>query len=100
MYENFVIFLKKFLEKYSEFKNTDFYISGESMQGQFTPRASFNLLEELKKNKFVNFKGVTLGNPWVSPPDHYYSFPYFAYRRGLINSFEYLKSVPGMLKCY
>lgn len=88
------------MEKYKEFKDSEFYISGESMQGQFTPRASKLLLQELQKNKFVNFKGVTLGNPWVDPPNHFWSYPYYAYRRGLITFTGYLKAMPEMLKCY
>lgn len=37
-----------------------------------------------KKDKEINLKGVVMGNPYVSPTQHYKSYPEFSYLNELI----------------
>ncbi|EFC43820.1 predicted protein, partial [Naegleria gruberi] len=74
-------FLVEFLTHYSQFRNSDLYISGASYGGKYVPNLAKLILEENVKGQFViNLKGITLGNPlihWqqsaISSTNHYVS---------------------------
>ena len=54
------VFLLNWLERFPEYKNRDFYISGESYAGHYVPQLARTILHHNKKaNKtLVNLKGI------------------------------------------
>jgi len=61
------VFLVKWLEKFPEYKDRAFYISGESFAGHYVPElAATILLHNTYNNKtIVNLQGVLVGNPYL-----------------------------------
>ncbi|XP_059633637.1 serine carboxypeptidase 1-like [Cornus florida] len=60
-------FLLNWLERFPQYKNRDFYISGESYAGHYVPQLAYTILSRNKntdKTK-INLKGVAIGNPWM-----------------------------------
>ncbi|PIN27143.1 Serine carboxypeptidases (lysosomal cathepsin A) [Handroanthus impetiginosus] len=57
-------FLLNWLERFPEYKNRDFYISGESYAGHYVPQLAHTILyHNLKANKtIINLKGIIIGN--------------------------------------
>uniref|UniRef100_A0A2N9HL16 Carboxypeptidase n=1 Tax=Fagus sylvatica TaxID=28930 RepID=A0A2N9HL16_FAGSY len=60
-------FLVNWLERFPEYKNRDFFITGESYAGHYVPQLSYTILSKNKnKNQTViNFKGIAIGNAWI-----------------------------------
>ncbi|OVA15303.1 Peptidase S10 [Macleaya cordata] len=61
-------FLLNWLERFPEYKNRDFYISGESYGGHYVPQLADTILQNNKlalsnKNMIINLKGISIGNP-------------------------------------
>ncbi|KAL0413676.1 UNVERIFIED_CONTAM: Serine carboxypeptidase-like 40 [Sesamum radiatum] len=58
------IFLLNWLERFPEYKNRDFYISGESYAGHYVPQLAHTILyHNLKANNtIINLKGIIIGN--------------------------------------
>ena len=61
-FEDSYTFLINWLEIYPQYKNHNFYITGESYAGHFVPQfASFILSENKKRNqKIINLKGIAV----------------------------------------
>ncbi len=55
-------FLVNWLERFPEYKNRDFFITGESYAGHYVPQLSYTILTKNKnKNQTViNFKGIAV----------------------------------------
>ncbi|ETI46887.1 hypothetical protein F441_08770 [Phytophthora nicotianae CJ01A1] len=71
-------FLSLFFKKFSELKNREFYITGESYAGMYIPYLVDRLVEEPIEG--VNLKGFAIGNPFTDNIidgnayiDYYYS---------------------------
>ncbi|PSS09966.1 Serine carboxypeptidase-like [Actinidia chinensis var. chinensis] len=62
------VFLLNWLERFSEYKNRDFYISGESYAGHYVPQLAHTILHHNKAaNKtLVNLKGIIIGNALIN----------------------------------
>ncbi|XP_057514159.1 serine carboxypeptidase-like 40 isoform X2 [Actinidia eriantha] len=62
------VFLLNWLERFPEYKNRDFYISGESYAGHYVPQLAHTILHHNKAaNKtFVNLKGIIIGNALIN----------------------------------
>ncbi|KAL0377180.1 UNVERIFIED_CONTAM: Serine carboxypeptidase-like 40 [Sesamum calycinum] len=58
------VFLLNWLERFPEYKNRDFYISGESYAGHYVPQLAHTILyHNLKANNtLINLKGIIIGN--------------------------------------
>ncbi|KAK4424913.1 Serine carboxypeptidase-like 40 [Sesamum alatum] len=58
------VFLLNWLERFPEYKDRDFYISGESYAGHYVPQLAHTILyHNLKANKtIINLKGIIIGN--------------------------------------
>ncbi|XP_057512805.1 serine carboxypeptidase-like 40 [Actinidia eriantha] len=62
------VFLLNWLERFPEYKNRNFYISGESYAGYYVPQLAHTILHHNKKaNKtLVNLKGIIIGNALIN----------------------------------
>ncbi|KAI3448853.1 hypothetical protein Pfo_005518 [Paulownia fortunei] len=62
------IFLLNWLERFPEYKNRDFYISGESYAGHYAPQLAQTILyHNQKANKtIINLKGIIIGNAAIN----------------------------------
>ncbi|XP_075233194.1 retinoid-inducible serine carboxypeptidase-like [Lycorma delicatula] len=65
-----VTFTKEFYKKFEKFSKTPLYIFTESYGGKMTVEFAYNLYQEIKQHKLkINFKGIALGDSWISPID-------------------------------
>ncbi|CAA2970134.1 serine carboxypeptidase-like 40, partial [Olea europaea subsp. europaea] len=62
------IFLLNWLERFPEYKNRNFYISGESYAGHFVPQLAHTILHHNKKanRTIINLKGIIIGNAVIN----------------------------------
>ncbi|KAH7528015.1 hypothetical protein FEM48_Zijuj05G0027000 [Ziziphus jujuba var. spinosa] len=62
------VFLVNWLERFPEYKDRDFYISGESYAGHYVPQLAHTILYHNKKaNKtIINLKGIIIGNAVIN----------------------------------
>lgn len=62
------IFLVNWLERFPEYKNRDFYISGESYAGHYVPQLAHTILHHNTKAKktIINLKGILIGNAVIN----------------------------------
>ncbi|XP_077982821.1 lysosomal protective protein-like [Glandiceps talaboti] len=72
--------LQSFFVKFPEFVNNSFYVTGESYGGIYVPTLSVRIM---KGNATINFKGLAVGNGYVSAELNDNSIVYFAYYHGL-----------------
>ncbi|KAK6143182.1 hypothetical protein DH2020_023530 [Rehmannia glutinosa] len=60
-------FLLNWLERFPEYKNRDFYISGESYAGHYVPQLAHTILHHNNANKtIINLKGIIIGNAVIN----------------------------------
>ncbi|KAK7316633.1 hypothetical protein RJT34_00248 [Clitoria ternatea] len=60
------VFLINWLERFPEYKNRDFYITGESYAGHYVPQLAYTILVNNKFNhQSINLKGIAIGNAWI-----------------------------------
>ncbi|KAJ8748829.1 hypothetical protein K2173_011387 [Erythroxylum novogranatense] len=66
--EDNYVFLRNWLERFPEYKDREFYISGESYAGHYVPQLAYTVLYHNKKaNKaIINLKGILIGNPVIN----------------------------------
>ncbi|XP_057958558.1 serine carboxypeptidase-like 40 [Malania oleifera] len=62
------IFLLNWLERFPEYKNKEFFISGESYAGHYVPQLAHAILQHNKKAKktIINLKGIIIGNAVIN----------------------------------
>ncbi|KAK1370974.1 Carboxypeptidase [Heracleum sosnowskyi] len=61
-------FLINWLERFPEYRNRDFYISGESYAGHYVPELAHTILYHNKNtnNTHINLKGIIIGNAVIN----------------------------------
>ncbi|KAF2491000.1 pheromone-processing carboxypeptidase KEX1 [Lophium mytilinum] len=86
MKDQFIIFLEKWFALFPEYEHDDIYIAGESYAGQHIPYIAKGIIERNQNANKRPWKlaGLLIGNGWISPLDHYFSYLPFAYEEGLI----------------
>ncbi|XP_045192411.2 lysosomal protective protein-like isoform X2 [Mercenaria mercenaria] len=72
--------LQDFFSKFPEYKQNDFYITGESYGGIYVPTLSSLVVDD----KSMNFKGMVIGNGISNFDTNDNSLLYFGYYHGLI----------------
>ncbi|KAM3923061.1 lysosomal protective protein-like [Leptodactylus fuscus] len=77
--------LKDFFHLYPEFKENDFYITGESYGGFYVP----SLALEVAKDSGINLKGLAIGNGVTDMSVRENSLIYFSYYHGLLDVRDY-----------
>lgn len=60
-------FLVNWLERFPQYKNRDFYLTGESYAGHYVPQLAYTILQNNKNTNrnFINLKGIAIGNAWI-----------------------------------
>ncbi|KDP43605.1 hypothetical protein JCGZ_16892 [Jatropha curcas] len=79
--EDNYIFLVNWLKRFPEYKDRDFYISGESYAGHYVPQLAHTILYNNKKAKktIINLKGILIGNAVINDEtDNIGMYDYFA----------------------
>ncbi len=67
---NMFQFIQEFLVANPDFKGRDFFITGESYAGHYIPAIAYHFVKEIPAGSLgLNFKGIAIGNGWVSPFD-------------------------------
>jgi vitellogenic carboxypeptidase-like protein len=75
--------LQQFFTIFSEYRDNEFYITGESYAGKYIP-AIGNKLHLLSNESNINFKGIAIGNGWIDSIDML-DMGSFLYQIGLID---------------
>ncbi|MCD7464485.1 Serine carboxypeptidase-like 40 [Datura stramonium] len=87
-----IVFLLNWLERFPEYKNRDFYISGESYAGHYVPQLAHEILHhnKLANRTLINLKGIIIGNAVINDDtDLIGVYEYFA-SHALISDETYL----------
>ncbi|PIN25022.1 Serine carboxypeptidases (lysosomal cathepsin A) [Handroanthus impetiginosus] len=79
-------FLEKWFEKFPEFKNREFYITGESYGGHYVPQLADLIIQSKAK---INLKGIAIGNPLLEFKIDFNSRAEFFRSDGLISYSTY-----------
>ncbi|VDM28559.1 unnamed protein product, partial [Toxocara canis] len=84
--EDNVLALQSFFERFPEYKNRDFYVTGESYAGVYTPTLTDLLIKRIqdKTMSYVNLKGLAIGNGILSSLQQINSAPQLLYYRGVL----------------
>lgn len=66
-----LIFLLRWMSRFPQYKDRDFYISGESYAGHYAPQLALKIVEYSKgaSHPIINLKGIMVGN---AVTDNYY----------------------------
>ncbi|XP_054155571.1 retinoid-inducible serine carboxypeptidase-like [Oppia nitens] len=82
-----VTLMKEFYKKFTNFESTPLYIFSESYGGKMTVGFAKELHQAIKNNEIKsNFKGVALGDSWISPLDSTSSWGDYLYSLSYIDS--------------
>ncbi|KAF9592787.1 hypothetical protein IFM89_017357 [Coptis chinensis] len=62
------VFLLNWLKRFPEYKDRDFYISGESYAGHYVPQLAHNIVRhnKLENKTTINLKGIIIGNALIN----------------------------------
>lgn len=83
-----VRFLLGLYDRYPEFAGRPLYLLGVSYAGHMVPNIASALLDANRRCLFtpaIDLRGLSLGNPWLSPVHQYGAYAEFARRRGLLS---------------
>ncbi|XP_042486455.1 serine carboxypeptidase-like 45 [Macadamia integrifolia] len=87
--DNFM-FLERWFLKFSEYKDRDLFITGESYAGHYVPQLA-NLVAQFNKGeKKFNLKGIALGNPLLDYNTDFNSVAMYFWSHGLISDSTYI----------
>ncbi|XP_073220819.1 serine carboxypeptidase-like 45 isoform X1 [Cicer arietinum] len=79
-------FLEHWFKKFAQYKNNEFFITGESYAGHFAPQLAELILQTKTK---INLKGIAIGNPLLEFNTDYNSRGEFLWSHGLISHSTY-----------
>ncbi|XP_066257864.1 retinoid-inducible serine carboxypeptidase-like isoform X2 [Euwallacea similis] len=87
---DFVEFLKGFYKDLPQFESVPLYIFCESYGGKMTAEIALNLQQAIDKGEIKsNFKGVGLGDSWISPVDSCLTWSPYLYSLGMLDTEQY-----------
>eukprot|EP01122_Echinamoeba_exundans_P003223 TRINITY_DN13351_c0_g1_i1.p1 TRINITY_DN13351_c0_g1~~TRINITY_DN13351_c0_g1_i1.p1 ORF type:complete len:424 (+),score=116.62 TRINITY_DN13351_c0_g1_i1:59-1330(+) len=80
-------FLQNFLNKFPQYRNLPFYITGESYAGHYIPSIAHYIwqMNQSPSNVRINLQGIAIGNGWVDPLVQAQSYAPFLYYNGKID---------------
>lgn len=83
-----LMFLKKWLDKFPQYRNRSLFITGESYAGHYVPQLA-ELMLQFSKEYHFNLKGIALGNPVLEYATDFNSRAEFFWSHGLISDSTY-----------
>lgn len=85
--EDAYTFLQNFFNKNPQYKNVDFYITGESYAGHYIPAISHYIwkMNQNAANPKINLKAIAIGNGWIDPLVQVNSYAPYLYYNNLID---------------
>ncbi|CAB4316692.1 unnamed protein product [Prunus armeniaca] len=83
-----LMFLERWFDKFPEFKNRDFFITGESYGGHYVPELA-RLVVQSKLNS--NLKGIAIGNPLLDFNTDFNTGAEYYWSHGLISDATFEK---------
>ncbi|KAG5556020.1 hypothetical protein RHGRI_006604 [Rhododendron griersonianum] len=81
-----LVFLENWFNKFPEYKNTDFFITGESYGGHYVPQLAQLIIQS--KVQF-NLKGIAIGNPLLEFNTDFNSKGEYLWSHGLVSDDTY-----------
>ena len=96
--DDLLVVFKTFITNLTIFEDSPFYIFGESYGGKIAATFGQTLQETIKiKEIKCNFKGVALGDSWISPADSVLSWGAYLYQYNLLDKkdFRAVQKVAG-----
>ena len=85
--DDLLVVFKAFLKNLTIFEDAPFYIFGESYGGKMAAEFGQRLYETIERKKIkCNFKGVALGDSWISPVDSILSWGKYLYQYSLLDT--------------
>lgn len=88
--QDLTVALSSILDTVPEFQKTPLYIFSESYGGKMTVDFALALTNAIKnKNITCNFKGIALGDSWISPLDSVYTWSSYLYMNSLLDKNEF-----------
>lgn len=82
-----VVFMKNFLDKMPEFQKNPIFVFSESYGGKMTVSFALAMTRAIKSGKInCNFKGIALGDSWISPINSVASWGPYLYTMSLIDT--------------
>ncbi|XP_057516620.1 serine carboxypeptidase-like 45 [Amaranthus tricolor] len=84
-----LVFLRRWLNKFPQYKQRDLYITGESYAGHYIPQLAKLMVQFNKKEKVFNLKGIALGNPVLEFANDFNSRAEYFWSHGLISDSTY-----------
>ncbi|KAI4300908.1 hypothetical protein L6164_034235 [Bauhinia variegata] len=82
------VFLQRWFDKFPEYKNKDFYITGESYAGHYVPQLAELIVKSKSKVQF-NLKGIAIGNPLLDLDIDVNSVEEYYWSHGIISESAY-----------
>nr|XP_014332380.1 PREDICTED: probable serine carboxypeptidase CPVL [Bos mutus] len=81
--------LIQFFELFSDYRDNDFYVTGESYAGKYVPAIAhyIHILNPVTTMK-INLKGVALGDAYFDPKSIIEGYPSFLFQIGLLDEQE------------
>ncbi|XP_078434000.1 serine carboxypeptidase-like 45 [Wolffia australiana] len=80
-----LVFLRRWLVKFPQYRSSDLFITGESYAGHYVPQLAELMVQVNKKKKIFNIKGIALGNPVLDFATDFNSRAEFLWSHGLIS---------------
>ncbi|XP_074658819.1 putative serine carboxypeptidase CPVL isoform X2 [Tubulanus polymorphus] len=79
--------LTQFFTVFHEYKNNEFYASGESYAGKYVPAITYKIHVEnqAKPKTFINLKGMAIGDGLIDPENMILGYADFMYNTGLVD---------------
>ncbi|CAH0558961.1 unnamed protein product [Brassicogethes aeneus] len=88
--KDFLVFLKGFYQQNPEFQASTLHIFSESYGGKMTAEIALLLDKAIKAGDFdIKFKGIGLGDSWISPIDSVLTWPPYLLNLGIIDQNGY-----------
>nr|AEE62385.1 unknown [Dendroctonus ponderosae] len=88
--QDFVELLQGFYQALPQFENVPLYIFCESYGGKMTAEIGLNLYQAIERGEIrSNFKGVGLGDSWISPVDSCLTWAPYLYNQGFLDTQQY-----------
>ncbi|KAK9684338.1 hypothetical protein RND81_10G203500 [Saponaria officinalis] len=84
-----LMFLRRWFNKFPQYKHRDLYITGESYAGHYIPQLAKLIVDFNRKEKLINLKGIALGNPVLEYATDFNSRAEYFWSHGLISDSTY-----------